>query len=114
MTFWFSILHYHTCFAGFHIWFPYSIYEYNHFDQPLLCTSMSRSNKKLYFNFIDYKPEVSIGYIYKVTDSKGKNYIGSTIDYKKRGKQHEKAGEDMPLHRAIKDQGIENFSFEVI
>jgi hypothetical protein len=32
----------------------------------------------------------------------------------KRWKQHEKAGEDMPLHRAIKEQGIENFSFEVI
>ncbi len=33
---------------------------------------------------------------------------------KNRWKQHEKAGEDMPLHRATKDQGIENFSFEVI
>jgi group I intron endonuclease len=75
---------------------------------------MSRSTKKSYINLIDYKPPVSIGYIYKVTDSKGKNYIGSTIDYKKRWRQHEEAGENMPLHRAIKDQGIENFSFEVI
>jgi hypothetical protein len=94
--------------------FPYSIYEYQYFDQPLLYTSMSRSTKKSYINLIDYKPPVSIGYIYKITDSKGKNYIGSTIDYKKRWKQHEEAGENMPLHRAIKDQGIENFSFEVI
>jgi hypothetical protein len=37
-----------------------------------------------------------------------------TNDYKKRWKQHEEAGEDMPLHRAIKKKGIENFSFEVI
>ncbi len=75
---------------------------------------MSRSTKKSYINLIDHKPPVSIGYVSKITDSEGKNYIGSTIDYKKRWRQHEQAGEDMPLHRAIKDQGIENFSFEVI
>jgi len=94
--------------------FPYSIYEYQYFDQPLLYTSMSRSTKKSYINLIDYKPEVLTGYIYKITDNKGKVYIGSTNDFKKRWKQHEEAGEDMPLHRAIKDLGIENFSFEVI
>ena len=94
--------------------FPYSIYEYQYFDQALLYTSMSRSTKKSYINLIDYKPQVSIGYIYKITDIKGKIYIGSTNNYNKRWKQHEEAGEDMPLHRAIKDQGIENFSFEVI
>lgn len=94
--------------------FPYSIYEYQYFDQPLLYTSMSRSTKKSYINLMNYKPEVSIGYIYKITDGNNKVYIGSTIDYKKRWKQHEEAGEDMPLHRAIKTQGIENFSFEVI
>ena len=75
---------------------------------------MSRSTKKSYINLIDYKPQVSIGYIYKITDIKGKIYIGSTNNYNKRWKQHEEAGEDMPLHRAINDQGIENFSFEVI
>ena len=75
---------------------------------------MSRSTKKSYINLIDYKPQVSIGYIYKITDSNGKIYIGSTNDYKKRWKQHEEAGEDMPLHRAIKDKGIETFNFEVI
>jgi hypothetical protein len=35
-------------------------------------------------------------------------------DYKKRWKQHEDTCQDMPLHRAIKDQGIGNVSFEVI
>jgi hypothetical protein len=94
--------------------FPYSIYEYQYFDKALLYTSMSRSTKKSYINLIDYKPEVSKGYIYKITDSKNKCYIGSTIDYKKRWKQHEDASEDMPLHRAIKEQGIENFTFEVV
>jgi hypothetical protein len=94
--------------------FPYSIYEYQYFDQPLLYTSMSRSTKKSYINLIDYKPEVFKGYIYKITDDKGKIYIGSTNDFKKRWKHHEEAGEDMPLHRAINDQGIKNFSFEVI
>jgi hypothetical protein len=94
--------------------FPYSIYEYQYFDKALLYTSMSRSTKKSYINLIDYKPEVSKGYIYKITDSKNKCYIGSTIDYKKRWRQHEDASEDMPLHRAIKEQGIENFTFEVV
>ena len=79
------------------------------FDQPSLYTSVSRSTKKSYINLIDYKPQVSTGYIYKITDNKGKIYIGSTIDYKKRWKQHKEAGEDMPLHRAIKDKGIEIF-----
>ena len=45
--------------------------------------------------------------MYRITDAKNKVYIGSTIDYKKRLKQHKEAGEDMPLHRAIKAQGIE-------
>ncbi len=51
---------------------PYSIYEYKCFDQPLLYTSMSRSTKKSYINLIDFKSEVSIGYIYIITDGKGK------------------------------------------
>ncbi len=75
---------------------------------------MSRSTKKSYINSIDYKPQKSIGYIYKITDTKDKIYIGSTIDFKERWKQHKEAGEDMPLHRAIKDQGIETFEFKVI
>ena len=48
---------------------------------------MSRSTKKSYINLIDYKPKVSTGYVYKITDDKGKNYIGSTNDYKKRWRQ---------------------------
>ena len=35
------------------------------------------------------KLEVLTGHIYKITDSKGKKYIGSTNDCKKRWKQHE-------------------------
>jgi hypothetical protein len=30
----------------------------------------------LIINLIDYKPEVLTGYIYKITDSKGKKHIG--------------------------------------
>jgi len=33
---------------------------------------MSRSTKKSYINLIDYKPKVSTGCIYKITDDKGK------------------------------------------
>ncbi len=77
-------------------------------------TRMSRSTNKNYINLIDYKLEVLKGYIYKNTDSKGKKYIDSTIDYKKRWKQHEEAGEDMSLHRALKIKELNFFSFEVI
>ena len=44
---------------------------------------MSRSTKKSYINLIDYRPEVLTGYIYKITDNKGKIYIGSTNEFKK-------------------------------
>ena len=40
---------------------------------------------------------MSVGHIYKITDSRGKYYIGSTIDYIKRSMQHEEAGENMLL-----------------
>ncbi len=62
--------------------FPYGIYEYKYFDQSLFYTSILRSSKKPYFNLIDYKPQISIGYIYKITDTKGKIYIWSAIDFK--------------------------------
>ncbi len=54
-----------------------------------------KKHKKSDINLIDYKPEVLIGYIYKITVSKSKKYIGSTNAYKKRWKQHEEAGVDM-------------------
>ena len=41
-------------------------------------------------------------------------YIGSTNNHVKRWKQHQEANEDMPLHRAIKELGKENFKFEII
>ncbi len=68
--------------------FPYSIYGYQYFDQPLFCTSMSsifwstilytsmsRSTKTSYINWIDCKPEVLTGYIYRITDSEGNNIL---------------------------------------
>ena len=97
---------------NFHIVFMSINILINHYY--IQVSSVSRSTKKSYISLLDYKPPVSIGYIYKITYSKGEHYIGSTIDFKKRWRQHEQAGEDMPLHWAIKDQGIENFSFEVI
>ncbi len=54
---------------------PICVKDYKMNYQPLLYTGMSRSTKKSYINLIDFKPEVSIGYIYKITDSKGNIYI---------------------------------------
>jgi hypothetical protein len=44
----------------------------------------------------------------------GQTYIGQTVDYKARWRQHQEAGEDMTLHRAIKAQGIQKIKFEAI
>ena len=89
--------------------FPYSIYEYQYFDQPLLYTSMSRSTKKSYINLIDYKPQVSIGYIYKITDTKGKIYIGSTNDYKIDGNNTRKQVRRCHYIELLKIKGLKTF-----
>ena len=65
---------------------------------PIICKKTMTINKTNELKNNDDKPQVSIGYIYKIADVKGKIYIVSTNDYKKRWKQHEKAGDDMPLH----------------
>ena len=76
---------------------------------------MSRSTQMSNINFVRYnnKP-VFVGYIYKITDINNKIYIGSTNNHVKRWKQHQEANEDMPLHRAVKELGKENFKFEII
>ena len=105
-------MHNYTCFARIYVFFSSNIYEHLSFDKRLLYTSTSRSTKND-INLIDDKPEVSIGYNYTITE-KHASYIGSTFDYKKRWKQHDHASEDMPLHRAIREQGIEKFTFEIV
>jgi hypothetical protein len=63
---------------------------------------------------LDYKPPVSIGYIYKITDSKGKNYIGSPIDYKRDGDNTSKQARICHCIGLLKIMEMKNFSFEVI
>ncbi len=63
---------------------------------------MSRSTKTSHINSIDYKPEVLTGYIYRITDSEGKNILVLQMitirdGYEEAGKE----SKDMPLHRAI-------------
>jgi hypothetical protein len=66
---------------------------------------MSRSTKKRYINVIDYKPEVLKVIFIKLLIVKVKHILDLQMIIKEM---------DMPLHRAIKDQGVEFFSFEVI
>lgn len=56
--------------------------------------------------------------IYKITNQvNGKIYIGQSIDISRRWRQHRNAScydSDIPLYKAIKKYGIDNFTFEVI
>ena len=95
--------------------FPYSVYEYKYYDKKLLYTAMSRSTEKANIHFMNYHPKTFKGYIYKITDTNGKCYIGSTTqDPEKRFRQHKEAKEKQPLHEEIRKHGYEGWSFEVI
>ncbi len=75
---------------------------------------MSRSTNKSNINFIDIYLKSEVGYIYKITSESGKIYIGSTNTPDKRWVEHCRCVEDSPLHRSMKELGIETFKFEVI
>ena len=94
--------------------FPYSIYEYKYFNKKLLYTAMSRSTNKSNINFIDIYLKSEVGYIYTITDNNNKVYIGSTNSPDQRWVEHCRCIDDSPLHRSMKELGIENFKFEVI
>jgi len=95
--------------------FPYSVYEYKYYDKKLLYTAMSRSTEKANIHFMNYHPKTFKGYIYKITDTNGKCYIGSTTqDPEKRFRQHKEAKEKQPLHEEIRKNGCEGWIFEVI
>jgi hypothetical protein len=102
------------CAQGSTFDFPYSIYEYRYFSNKLLYTAMSRSTQKSNINFMDYHPQTFKGYIYKITDTKGKVYIGSTNNPVERFKSHKQAKEKMPLHEEIRNNGCDGWTFEVI
>jgi hypothetical protein len=94
--------------------FAYSIYEYKYFDKKLLYTAMSRNTNKRNINFIDIYFKSEVGYIYTITDNNNKVYIGSTNTPDQRWVEHCRTIDDSPLHRSIKELGIENFKFDVI
>lgn len=57
------------------------------------------------------------GVIYLITNTvNGKQYVGQTVNFVKRWTTHqrESAGDsDLPLHRAVRKHGVDNFSFEI-
>lgn len=56
-------------------------------------------------------------YIYKATNKiNGKSYVGQTCDFHSRVWQHQRCyeKEDCDFHRAIKEFGFDNFSWEII
>ncbi len=59
--------------------------------------------------------ELDISGIYKITNKiNGKYYIGKSNNIKRRWKAHRYPSDDMPIHRAIKKYGNQNFEIEVI
>ena len=94
--------------------FPFSIYEYRYFNKKLLYTAMSISTQKSNINFIDTYLQPETGYIYKITDNNNKVYIGSSNTPEKRWVEHCRCVEDSPLHRSMKELGVDKFTFEVI
>ena len=75
---------------------------------------MSRSTKKSNINFIDTYLQPETGYIYKITDNNNKVYIGSSNTPEKRWVEHCRCVEDSPLHRSMKELGVDKFTFEII
>lgn len=56
-----------------------------------------------------------LGVIYKITNLlNGKSYIGQTVDFERRKKDHLKAKDNYAIHAAIQKYGQEKFSWEVI
>lgn len=54
-------------------------------------------------------------YLYKITNNiNNKIYIGITIDYKRRWKQHIKMNSQSLIHKAILKYGENNFTFELL
>lgn len=52
--------------------------------------------------------------IYKITNPKGKVYIGQSVNIMNRWSQHKKLKEKSLLHRSLKKYGLENHKFEVV
>ena len=58
---------------------PYSIYEWQRFDETLMYVAISRATMKSQVNFCDVYHELSTGMIYKITNElTNKIYFGST------------------------------------
>ena len=59
------------------------------------------------------------GGIYKITNSNGKVYIGKTVKFIERWRTHAKRGCNIErmngiLYEAMFEEGLENFSFEIV
>lgn len=59
------------------------------------------------------------GGIYKITNSNGKVYIGKTVKFLERWRTHAKRGCNIErisgiLYEAMFEEGLENFSFEIV
>lgn len=90
--------------------FEFTIYEYNVMSTNILYTALSRTTKKANINLIFRTVEKS--FIYGCINLlNNKYYIGSTVNFIERVKQHEESKENDKFHKALRDEGLQNFQF---
>ena len=94
--------------------FEYSIYEYRYMESRMIYTAITRAKKLSQVNLVDKYYPFQKGYIYAITDNNGNKYIGSSNNANSRWQQHIKENVDSPLHRAMKEKGIDSFKFQIL
>lgn len=85
--------------------FEYTIYEYDRMTDRMLYTAVSRSKHSslVHLNKDSSNLYASKGYIYMFINTKNnKRYIGSTIDYEERVKQHYSSNANDKFHTALR------------
>lgn len=93
--------------------FEYTIYEYNCMSTNVLYTALSRTTKREFINLVGMEVRDSVVYCY-VDKSNNKRYIGSTVDWEQRQKQHLESTATDDFHKVLRKQGIEGFDVFII
>ncbi len=90
--------------------FEFTIYEYNVMSSNILYTALSRTTKKSNINLVFKEVPKSFVYCF-INLTNNKYYVGSTIDLNGRYQQHIESDETDKFHKALRDEGLENFQF---
>jgi len=93
--------------------FEYTIYEYNCMSTNVLYTALSRTTKREFINLVGMEVRDSVVYCY-VDLTNNKRYIGSTVDWEQRQRQHLESDATDAFHKALRQKGIEKFEVFIV